>query len=128
MKVISRIIFKVFLLFWIISFIYLDTIRVLNKIGYLYRNKNQISYNIGDSEDLTGLSEKLLITAKKSDRIIFISADSLSYMYFNLLSYPFISRWSRKLTRMDIDNNDVFVIFNYSSSLKNGVYKNYELD
>ena len=126
MKLQSRF-FILILLVWLIIFFYLDFSRI-----YAKARNNPVNIEFSDStslsvQDLSSIASKRI---QKNDKVLFISEDNFSYMYFNLLSYPIIAKWNNTLDNVDLNDYEFIVFYDKNSyyPYKNGVYNIHDIN
>ena len=115
------------LLTWILMFIYLDFSRISLKVRYYLVNVNISDINNLSVQNLSNIASK---TINKDNRVLFVSDDGLAYMYFNLLSYPIIAKYSQVLENINLKDYDFVIFYNQKSFFmyKNGVYNTHDIN
>lgn len=124
---------KIFLLailfLWLFLYALITSKRIFSKVTYYQEAETTDSPIIASNQNIEDMISANSDTIKKSDKVLFISEDGLSYLYYNLLSYPTISSWSNKYNKELFRDYDYVIIYGTSGQypLKNGIYKTYDI-
>lgn len=102
-------------------FLVVDAFRVFKKtVSKIYEGNIQKVQSMSVDE-LSALAKSRI---KKGNSVVFLSDDGLAYMYFNLLSYPLVAKWSTDYTAVELRDWDYLVVYDTVNmfQLRSGLY------